>query len=210
MDTANYSGPLAKIPRELQASEITQNSESINQANDDDTDEVKIEMNWNIAEQLPEEGNCRAEFEAVLKLFMDAMVNTNSVKEAIEAITMYAYEIVQRLHKGYGPGRVSPGTQFCNALIEVLSNMKDVDDEVSYISTNVFSYISTEIVVFFQIQSLRRNMLRLIGLGEFSDLAKWQDKVHTYVLNEVICKACNQCRDIDLCKDKDRATVNDV
>lgn len=53
-------------------------------------------------------------------------------------------------------------------------------------------------------------MLRLIGLGEFSDLAKWQEKVHTFVLNEVICKACNQCRDIDLCKDKDRATVNDV
>lgn len=53
-------------------------------------------------------------------------------------------------------------------------------------------------------------MLRLIGLGEFSDLAKWQEKVHTFVLYEVICKACNQCRDIDLCKDKDRATVNDV
>lgn len=53
-------------------------------------------------------------------------------------------------------------------------------------------------------------MLRLVGLGEFSDLAKWQEKIHTYVLNEVICKACNQCRDIDLCKDKDRATVNDM
>lgn len=53
-------------------------------------------------------------------------------------------------------------------------------------------------------------MLRLVGLGEFSDLATWKDTVQTYVLNEVICKACNQCRDIDLCKDTDRATVNDV
>lgn len=53
-------------------------------------------------------------------------------------------------------------------------------------------------------------MLRLVGLGEFSDLAMWKDTSHTYVLNEVICKACNQCRDIDLCKDKDRARVNDV
>lgn len=53
-------------------------------------------------------------------------------------------------------------------------------------------------------------MLRLIGVGEFSDLAQWQEQVHTYILNEVICKACNQCRDIDLCKDKDRATINNT
>lgn len=66
------------------------------------------------------------------------------------------------------------------------------------------------LIFVFQIQSLRRNMLRLVGLGEFSDLAVWEDTSHTYVLNEVICKACNQCRDIDLCKDKDRAQVNDV
>lgn len=132
MDTANYAGPLAKIPRELQATDITQNSETINQTNDDG-DEVKIEMNWNIAEQLPEEGNCRAEFEALLKLLMDALVlNNNSVKDGIEAITMYAYEIVQRLHKGHAPGKVSPATHFCNALIEVLSQMKDVEAEVRY------------------------------------------------------------------------------
>lgn len=53
-------------------------------------------------------------------------------------------------------------------------------------------------------------MLRLIGVGEFSDLAQWQEQVYTYILNEVICKACNQCRDIDLCKDKDRATINNT
>lgn len=53
-------------------------------------------------------------------------------------------------------------------------------------------------------------MLRLIGIGEFSDLAVWRDTVTTYILNEVICKACNHCRDVDLCKDKDRALVNDV
>lgn len=114
----------------MQSSQRTQNSETTNLTVDDDSDEVKIDMNWNIAEQLPEDGNCRAEFEAVIKLFMDALVNTNSVTDAIQTITMYAYEIVQRLHKDFGPGKVSPGTQFCNALIEVLSNIKDVDSEV--------------------------------------------------------------------------------
>lgn len=131
MDTANYAGPLAKIPKELQSTEATQNSEAINQTNDGDADEVKIEMNWNIAEQLPENGNCRAEFEAVLKLFMDALVNTNSLADAIQTITLYVYEIVQRLHKGCAPGKPSSATEFANAIVEVLSNIKNIDDEVT-------------------------------------------------------------------------------
>lgn len=53
-------------------------------------------------------------------------------------------------------------------------------------------------------------MLRLMGVGEFSNLAVWKDTSDTYILNEVICQACNHCRDIDLCKDKDRATVNEM
>lgn len=128
MDTTNYSGPVAKIPRELQA---TQNSESIQAQDENEADEVKIDMNWNIAEQLPETGNCRAELEAVLKLFMDSIINTNSLTDSIETLTMYAYEIVQRLHKGYASGKVSPATQFANALVEVLSTIKNVNDEVS-------------------------------------------------------------------------------
>lgn len=48
-------------------------------------------------------------------------------------------------------------------------------------------------------------MLRLVGVGEFSDAAEWKDRMNTFVLNEVICKACNHCRDVDLLKDKDKA-----
>lgn len=48
-------------------------------------------------------------------------------------------------------------------------------------------------------------MLRLIGIGEFSDLAVWKESTGGFILNEVICKACNHCRDLDLVKDKDKA-----
>lgn len=138
MDTANYAGPLAKIPKELRTDE-TQNSESITQTGDDtdqqrqsdtDNDKINIDMIWNIAEELPAEGNCRAEFEALLKLFIDSLINSPSPKDGLNEITLYAYEIVQRLHKGYGPGKVSPATQFCNALIKVLTNINDMEDEV--------------------------------------------------------------------------------
>lgn len=129
MDTANYGGVVGKIPKELRLDETSQNTEATGEAADDE-EEVKIDLNWNIAEQLPEEGNCRAEFEALIKLFIDALVNLASPIESLNAITFHAYEIVQRLHKGYAPGKVSPATYFCNAVIKVLSNIKNMDDEV--------------------------------------------------------------------------------
>lgn len=130
MDTANYAGPLAKLPKDMIRNE-TQNSESIvEQSTSDEENQVNIDMVWNIAEQLPEEGNCRAELEALLKLFVDSLVNSPSPKQGLNDITLYAYEIVQRLHKGYAPGKVSPATHFSNALIKVLSNLTDMEDEV--------------------------------------------------------------------------------
>lgn len=48
---------------------------------------------------------------------------------------------------------------------------------------------------------LRRDLLRLIEVGEFSEAAQFQDPCRSYVLPEVICRNCNFCRDLDLCKD---------
>lgn len=132
MDTANYSGPRGKVPAEFQNSEIThsEGSETLNA----DTDEVAIEMNWNIAEHLPEEGNCRAEFEAVMSMFMDMMVNNLNAAENISGMGMQAYDIVQRLHKNYAPGKESPALYFCNAICKVLSIIDNVDTEVKSLS----------------------------------------------------------------------------
>jgi len=55
---------------------------------------------------------------------------------------------------------------------------------------------------------LRRNLLRLIGVGDFSDQAEWIDPCLSWTLPEVICKSCNHCRDIDLCKDSYRSVVD--
>jgi DNA polymerase epsilon subunit 1 len=60
-----------------------------------------------------------------------------------------------------------------------------------------------------EVTKVRRNMLRLINVGDFSDEAVWHDPNVSFVLPEVICKACNHCRDIDLCKDNYRTTKDD-
>ncbi|XP_033110052.1 DNA polymerase epsilon catalytic subunit A-like isoform X2 [Anneissia japonica] len=52
-----------------------------------------------------------------------------------------------------------------------------------------------------QVNKLRRDLLKLIGVGDFSEDAKWVDPCLSYVLPEVICKVCNHCRDLDLCRD---------
>lgn len=146
-------------------------------------------MNWNIAEQLPDDNNCREEFESIMTLFMESMVNEMSMTESLHKITFKAFETVQRLHKGYGPGKLSPALHYSNALVKVLSTNAEIEADVL---------------------SFRSNLLRLIGIGEFSDLAVWKENITTYILNEVICKACNHCRDIDLLKDKDRAMINET
>lgn len=52
-----------------------------------------------------------------------------------------------------------------------------------------------------QVQKLKRDLLRLIDVGEFSEEANFHDPCRSYVLPEVICRNCNFCRDLDLCKD---------
>lgn len=51
-----------------------------------------------------------------------------------------------------------------------------------------------------QVNALRKDLLRLIGIGEFAADSSFADPCLSYTLPEVICKSCNHCRDIDLCR----------
>ncbi|MEQ2187283.1 hypothetical protein GOODEAATRI_003087 [Goodea atripinnis] len=52
-----------------------------------------------------------------------------------------------------------------------------------------------------QVNKLKRDLLRLVDVGEFSEEAHFRDPCNSYILPEVICHHCNFCRDLDLCKD---------
>lgn len=58
-----------------------------------------------------------------------------------------------------------------------------------------------------QVNKLKRDLLRLVDIGEFSDDAQFRDPCNSYILPEVICHHCNFCRDLDLCKDPSVAQV---
>ncbi|XP_065643489.1 DNA polymerase epsilon catalytic subunit A isoform X2 [Hydra vulgaris] len=52
-----------------------------------------------------------------------------------------------------------------------------------------------------QVDKLKRDLLKLIGVGSFADEANFQDPCMSLVVPEVICEYCNSCRDLDLCRD---------
>lgn len=53
-----------------------------------------------------------------------------------------------------------------------------------------------------EVYNLKTNLLRLIGVGSHSDNVEWKEPCISLVLPEIICKACNHTRDVDLCRDQ--------
>ncbi|XP_037535886.1 DNA polymerase epsilon catalytic subunit A-like [Nematolebias whitei] len=65
----------------------------------------------------------------------------------------------------------------------------------------VCQVLSLDANIMNQVNKLKRDLLRLVDVGEFSEEAQFRDPCNSYILPEVICHHCNFCRDLDLCKD---------
>ncbi|KHN21127.1 DNA polymerase epsilon catalytic subunit A [Glycine soja] len=48
---------------------------------------------------------------------------------------------------------------------------------------------------------LRKNLLKYVDVKEFAPEAKFHGPCHSFILSNVICSYCNDCRDLDLCRD---------
>eukprot|EP01018_Ginkgo_biloba_P017404 Gb_06608 [translate_table: standard] len=48
---------------------------------------------------------------------------------------------------------------------------------------------------------MRKNLLKLVHVKEFSPEAEFRDPCLSFTLSNVICSYCNDCRDLDLCRD---------
>ena len=111
-------------------------------------------------------------------------------KELVDQeIAQHLFRVTQKIHKQvHGQatatdrlyGSANPSLDFVKAICRVFQMDPNIDE---------------------QVVRMRRNLLKLIGVGEFSPEADWKDSCQSYVLPEVICSTCNHCRDIDLCRD---------
>lgn len=159
--------------------ELTGESES-----EIDDEELTLEMNWNICEILPEDGKCREKLENFLTLYIEQLADGVEAPKALKILSHHAFDVVMKMHQLCGKSHDGPAVEFIKALVKILEVDVAVTDELN---------------------ALRKNMLQLVGLGEFSDKAVWTDKEKSFILTEMICQACNHCRDVDLLKDKHRA-----
>jgi DNA polymerase epsilon subunit 1 len=58
-----------------------------------------------------------------------------------------------------------------------------------------------------EVQILKRNLLDLCGVREFSEEAAFRNPCDALVLPMVICDHCYECRNVDLCRDPDRLPI---
>eukprot|EP00850_Spirogloea_muscicola_P017955 SM000159S01786 [mRNA] locus=s159:288661:304957:+ [translate_table: standard] len=74
----------------------------------------------------------------------------------------------------------NPALEFIKSICTVMS----IDEAVSY-----------------QVMVMRRNLLKLIHVREFAEEAVFRNPCLSFTLPNVICSYCNDCQDLDLCRD---------
>ncbi|XP_045485974.1 DNA polymerase epsilon catalytic subunit 1 [Pieris rapae] len=203
LDEANFAGIQGKLPEGL----VEVGSSQVPKPDDEEPDHEKsITMQWNLAKFLP--NGVREHFCTAIAGFLSAAYEEpdNLAMLLATEMSQKLFQITEKIKSRMpilriselenSPGLraealegASPALLFVNALCKVLSLDQALDDQVTL---------------------LRRNLLRLINVGEFSSLAEWREASSSCVLCEVICKVCNHCRDLDLCLDTHRSTLGEV
>uniref|UniRef100_A0A1B0CZY1 DNA polymerase epsilon catalytic subunit n=1 Tax=Phlebotomus papatasi TaxID=29031 RepID=A0A1B0CZY1_PHLPP len=174
LDNFNYGGIRLRHDEEIE--EVGENA-------------LDIEMTFNIANQLPKQGNGQEYFEKLISGLLTSLATEESAQKAFEQHSMRAFTIIEYIHKKFTYHEEKPALKLVTSLHKILSVADGLIPEVD---------------------SLHRNLLKLIGVGEFSDAATWKDTSHEFTLMEVICKACNHCRDLNLHNDPHRALKDGV
>ncbi|KAF7989243.1 hypothetical protein HCN44_007840 [Aphidius gifuensis] len=122
-------------------------------------------------------------------------------------LTLKLLKIVERIHKknpetlltieecpnlnfsGADSMKIVPALEFIKSICKVFSLDKEVENEV---------------------YELKKNLLRIINIGCFSSTCEWKDPCISFIIPEVICKACNHTRDVDLCKDINQTIIGGI
>ncbi|KAJ8965898.1 hypothetical protein NQ314_003839 [Rhamnusium bicolor] len=214
------AGIQGKLPENLQ-NDSQDNSQDEENADDDDDDKDTEEgvipmvvMNWNIAEQLPEAANCRNNFNAVIAGYINAIYvrlkqcQQTTVSAAIlsqPSLGLAGHEDVVEYAKDLLAGEISQTLfQMTEKINNRLQPLPDGTSAALEFVKAICYILGLDPALQDSVDILKSNLLRLIGVGEFSEKAVWKDPTVSYVIPQIICKACNHCRDIDLGRDQYR------
>ncbi|XP_050220537.1 DNA polymerase epsilon catalytic subunit A-like isoform X2 [Mercurialis annua] len=66
---------------------------------------------------------------------------------------------------------------------------------------NVCAVLALDLNVQHEVLVMRKNLLKYVRVREFAPEAEFHDPCPSFVLPNVICSYCNDCKDLDLCRD---------
>ncbi|KAA8544223.1 hypothetical protein F0562_022235 [Nyssa sinensis] len=84
---------------------------------------------------------------------------------------------------------------------QLVSNIQMGDPALEFIK-HVCAVLALDQNVQHDILIMRKNLLKYVRVREFAPEAEFQDHCLSFTLPNVICSYCNDCRDIDLCRDR--------
>ncbi|KAK9873901.1 hypothetical protein WA026_002253 [Henosepilachna vigintioctopunctata] len=213
LDTANYAGIQGKLPKNID--NIEQEGEEEEHEETEKEDGPVVLMNWNIAEQLSEKAGCRNSFNTVIAGYIDAVYqklrSTNNPIMLAPVLSqpyrgLSAHEDVAEYAKNLINGDMSQMLfKVVEKLNRILPPRQDGDFQALKYINALCHVLDLDPAVQDAVINLKSNLLRLIGVGEFSNKAVWKDPTVSYVIPQIICKACNHCRDLDLGRDSFRS-----
>ncbi|KXS12658.1 putative POL2-DNA polymerase epsilon, calytic subunit A [Gonapodya prolifera JEL478] len=68
---------------------------------------------------------------------------------------------------------------------------------------SVCAVLELDTFVHAEVRRLKKSLLTLIGISDFSEKAQFMNPCETIKLSRIICGYCNLCSDLDLCRDPD-------
>lgn len=235
LDPSNHGGIKGKVPDEgLDGSLATE-------AVAEDEEEV-IDMNWSLAEHLPEWCGARRSFTQVVANYVGAVwgsvaegggeVRRRALTPATPdpnlpspspaspqkdplapphvafartliqgQLSQKLFRITQEIQKRANKGRREEEEESSHSLlVPAVAEALRKTPALEFVKC-VCKVLSLDTNVADQVHKLRRDLLKLVGVGEFSPEGRWAEPCLSYTLLELICRACNHCRNLDLCRD---------
>lgn len=219
MDQYNFGGIQGKLINGSSKDSSVIENESI-----EDEPQVEIIPSWIIAEYLPQD--IKEHFIFIVSEFLyipwkfsrqqAANKSGKSVDNCTPSITISASESFEASVTEYLRDQIS--NYFTEKLLKIVRdtlhhskghNRQDNgsvgfgctrDPALEFIK-HVCAVLSLDQNIQHDILRMRKNLLKLVRVKEFAPEAQFQDPFSSFILPNVICSYCNDCRDLDLCRD---------
>lgn len=217
-DVVNYGG--FKIDyREDEENEEEANSQSLDKDN-----EETIEMNWKLSEFLPKV--VQENFTAIIAGYLGSIyevLKEDSIKKVassqVEAFIQETQSTTQSAssNKVVQYSRELLSGELTEQLLRITQKIyKKLTDEdfpelfgckykLRCPALEFVKYICKILLldrnIDSQVTKLKRDLFTIINVREFSDEAQFVDPSLSLVIPQILCLKCNQCKDLDLCRD---------